>query len=93
MRSGRSSGWTVSVPSQVRKALKRLPRDIAAKLLESAEALERDLLPLGVEKIHGLADTYRIWFGSYRIVYTLDHPRRAILVLRIAHRKDVYRNL
>ena len=93
MTSARSSVWTVSVHRSARKALRKLPRPLAAKLLATAESLERNPFPPGVEPIHGSVDTYRIWFGAYRIVYSLDHDGHRILVTRIAHRKDVYRNL
>lgn len=45
----------------------------------------------GVEKLVGLDDTYRVRVGDYRILYEIDDGVLLILVVRIGHRRDVYR--
>ncbi len=47
--------------------------------------------PKGVKKLSGLDDLYRIRVGDYRIVYQIHDDRLIVLVVRIGHRKDVYR--
>jgi mRNA interferase RelE/StbE len=47
--------------------------------------------PMGVEKLEGEDDLYRVRVGDYRVVFTISDERLIVLVVRIAHRKDVYR--
>ena len=54
-------------------------------------ALQNDPRPPGVKKIQGAANLRRLRVADYRIVYEIHHRDIVIVVLRIAHRKDVYR--
>jgi mRNA interferase RelE/StbE len=47
--------------------------------------------PHGFEKLAGTKNTYRVRQGYYRIVYDVEDARVVVLVLKVAHRKDVYR--
>lgn len=49
--------------------------------------------PPGARKLAGEDSFYRVREGDYRIVYAIEDDRLIILVLRIGHRSDVYRNL
>jgi mRNA interferase RelE/StbE len=48
--------------------------------------------PHGSTKLAGRSD-YRVRVGDWRIVYEVDDERRRVVVIRIAHRSDVYRRL
>jgi mRNA interferase RelE/StbE len=45
----------------------------------------------GVRKLSGVDKTYRIRIGDYRVVYEVSDEVLLVLVIRVAHRKDVYR--
>jgi mRNA interferase RelE/StbE len=47
--------------------------------------------PPGVLKMSGADNLWRIRIGDYRVVYEIHDERLIVLVLRVAHRKDVYR--
>lgn len=47
--------------------------------------------PTGCEKLEAKEDKYRLRQGRYRVVYSIDDQRRLIIVIKIGHRKDVYR--
>ena len=55
------------------------------------DALAANPRPRGVKKLTGLDDLYRIRVADYRIVYQIQDDRLIVLVVRIGHRKDVYR--
>ena len=44
-----------------------------------------------MEKLSGTAEKYRVRQGDYRIVYELDEKAGSVLIVKIGHRKDVYR--
>jgi mRNA interferase RelE/StbE len=66
---------------------KRDRQRIVARIL----ALAEDPRPDGCEKLVGESDRYRVRIGRYRVVYSIDDDELVVLVVRVAHRKDVYR--
>jgi mRNA interferase RelE/StbE len=47
--------------------------------------------PFGCEKLSGRFDRYRVREGKYRIAYSIDDQDFLVDVVKIGHRKDVYR--
>lgn len=75
------------------KEIRRLPQIVVSRLRERIAALADDPRPAGVEKIQGYEDHYRIRIGNYRVVYEVADQVRIITIVRVGHRKDVYRRL
>lgn len=50
-----------------------------------------DPLPHGYKKMVGLEATYRIRVGNYRIIYNILNKELSVEIIRVGHRKDVYR--
>jgi mRNA interferase RelE/StbE len=46
-----------------------------------------------IKKLAGVEGLYRLCVGNYRIAYQIDNGRLVILVVEVAHRRDVYRGL
>lgn len=46
----------------------------------------------GCEKLAGYADRYRVRQGNYRVVYSIDDEALTVWVVKVGHRKDVYRS-
>ena len=82
-----SIGWKRSAV----KELRRLPKEVVTRVLEAVEGLRINPLPAGVRKLSGAEHTYRIREGSYRVIYSVYASRLIIEVIRVGHRKDVYR--
>lgn len=55
-------------------------------------ALAGDPRPVGSEKLSG-SDAYRLRVGDHRIVYRIDDTTRTVVLMRIRHRREVYRKL
>jgi len=77
-------------PSAYRE-FKKLSRDIQERIAEKMDSLARNPLPPASEKLTGKKNRYRLRTGDYRIVYEIRKERLLVLVVRIAHRRDVYR--
>jgi mRNA interferase RelE/StbE len=54
-------------------------------------SLEQNPRPPGVFKLSGRENQWRLRVGDYRIVYEIDDTAELVTVLRIAHRRQVYR--
>ena len=59
-------------------------------MVRRIQALGSEPRPPGCEKLAG-KEGYRVRQGDYRILYTLDDEQRALVVVKIGHRRDVYR--
>jgi mRNA interferase RelE/StbE len=66
---------------------KRDRQRIVARIL----ALAEEPRPVGCEKLAGVDDRYRVRVGSFRIVYSIADDELLVVVVRVAHRKDVYK--
>ncbi|QNJ57934.1 RelE-like toxin [Gordonia phage Hitter] len=85
------SGYGLRITTSAAKALMKLPRVEQKRIRSAIDALTADPRPHGVTKLSGSTDSYRIRIGNYRVVYTIDDGELVIVVVRIAHRKEVYR--
>ena len=61
------------------------------RIVASIQSLARDPRPAGCQKLSGEPDRYRLRVGRYRIVYSVGDSELVVVVVRVGHRKDVYR--
>ncbi len=61
------------------------------RIVERIGALAHDPRPRGCEKLAGRNDRLRIRQGDYRVIYAVDDGKRVVTIVKIGHRKDVYR--
>lgn len=73
------------------KDIDRLRADVAARIVAALRALEEDGRPKGVTKLGGHEFTHRLRVGDYRITYDVNDFAREVVVLRVRHRRDIYR--
>jgi mRNA interferase RelE/StbE len=74
----------------VAKDLRDIPKQDVARILERIDALAEDPRPPGSEKLSAQA-RYRIRQGVYRILYEIEDGRLVIVVVKVGHRREVYR--
>lgn len=75
------------------KNLDRFPRKVRARILDAIDELREDPRPPGCMKLKGDDDLWRIRVGDYRVIYTICDEELIVLVVRVAHRKDVYKGM
>lgn len=73
----------------IRAQTKKVQRQLAGKL----RRLKDNPRPMDCKKIKGATNIYRLRSGVYRIVYQVFDDRILVIVIRIGHRKDVYKRL
>ena len=76
------------------KEYKLLPKSVRLRVDQALEILSIDPLSevLRFKKIRGKENHYRIRVGDYRIIYSPQTTTLIVRVIRIGHRKDVYRH-
>ncbi len=83
--------YTVVVEKAVSRQIRRLPKEFHARIYSHLFALENDPRPPGCLKLQGEENVYRIRVGDYRILYEVRDEVLLVLVVKVAHRSDVYR--
>ena len=74
----------------VLKQLQRLPRAELERALGVIVALSHDPRPPGAKKLIGEASDWRVRFGQYRVVYSVDDTAGEVTVFVVAKRSDAY---
>lgn len=64
---------------------------MAARIAATIDALAGDPRPSGCRKLAGTDRLYRVRVGDYRVVYEIHDDRLLVLVIKLGHRREVYR--
>jgi mRNA interferase RelE/StbE len=75
------------------RSFRRLPRDVQVRVSRKISALASEPRPPGSRKLHGTADLWRIRVGPYRVLYQIQDAVLLVVLIEVAHRREVYRNL
>ena len=85
--------YRIEVAPEVVDALRSLPKKVHRQIARWIDALAEDPRPAGCKKLSGEEDLYRLRSGVYRILYQVREKALVVLVLRIGHRREIYRRL
>lgn len=82
--------YRIIIEDSVFKILKKIHPSARTLILETIKQLGENPRPHGCKKLKG-TEAYRVRYGDYRIVYTINDKEILITVVKIGHRKDVYK--
>lgn len=85
--------YSITYKPSAAKSLRKIDRQHQQAIITAIDALAHQPRPDGVKKLQGGEGEYRLRVGSYRIIYDIKDHELVILVLRLGHRKDIYRKL
>jgi len=83
--------YDVQVLPSAERELERIPAGESGRVLMRIELLATQPRPVGVQKLRGSKDRFRIRQGRYRILYRIDDAAKQVVVYAVGDRKDVYR--
>ena len=84
--------YIIKYSKQVNKQIEALPKRIRETITEKIEKLAiSPQQSQNVKALQGEDYLYRLRVGDYRVIYRLEHGELVVLVLKVQHRKDVYR--
>jgi mRNA interferase RelE/StbE len=70
--------------------MRRIPNRDLHRILATIDSLSEEPRPSGVEKLSG-QEKYRVRQGNYRIIYEINDKEVIVVVVKVGHRKNVYR--
>ena len=81
--------YRIVIKKSAAKEIEALPQKDRLRVIERIRALAEDPRPSGCKKL-SRQEKYRVRQGRYRILYQIEDGELLVIVVRVAHRKDVY---
>ena len=83
--------YVIETSENLEKQLKKIPRKDLIRIRDKIRSLANNPRQDGSEKIDD--NLYRIRQGNYRILYSIFEKKLVVLIIKVAHRREVYRDL
>ncbi|MGH7966644.1 MAG: type II toxin-antitoxin system RelE family toxin [Candidatus Binatia bacterium] len=83
--------YTVELSNRAKRDLASLSAELQTRIIKALRTLETNPRPSGIEKLKGENNAYRLRVGDYRILYEVYDKVLLVLVVKIGHRREVYR--
>jgi mRNA interferase RelE/StbE len=84
------ASYRIVFKQSVAKDLRPILKKDIQRILKRIDGLADDPRPAGAEKLSG-DEKYRIRQGNYRILYTIEDEIITVTIVKVGHRRDVYR--
>jgi len=83
--------YSVILSPRVQKSIRGVPDAYVSKIHKALASLSDNPRPFGCLKLSGIENLYRIRVGVYRVVYSIEDDILVVEVIKIDHRRDVYK--
>ena len=83
--------YQVELSNRAKRDLAALAPDLQPRIVKALRTVEANPRPSGIEKLKGEENVYRLRVGDYRILYEIHDNQLLVLVIKIGHRREVYR--
>ena len=84
------AGYKIFFKKSVWKDFESIPKKELNRILQKIESLSENPRPSGSQKLSG-QERFRIRQGRYRIIYSIQEEELTVWVVKVGHRKGVYR--
>jgi mRNA interferase RelE/StbE len=85
-----TDSYSLKIKRSAEKELRAVPKKDLPRVIERIQSLAVNPRAPGHQKLSG-HDQYRIRQGDYRILYTINDTDRVVEIIKIGHRREVYR--
>jgi mRNA interferase RelE/StbE len=87
------ASFRIEVSATAEKQIRKLRRADQVRVLRAIQSLAAEPTPPGSRKVRGYDDVFRIRVGTYRVLYRVAGRRLLIIILKVGHRREIYRSL
>jgi mRNA interferase RelE/StbE len=87
--------WKVELTATARKQIKELDKPVSRRILKFIKerlGLLDDPRHLGARLQGTLSEFWKYRVGDYRLICSIEHARLVVVVLRVGHRREVYKH-
>ena len=85
------ANYNIEISATAERQLRKINKQDQLRVLRTIQSLAQMPYPKGCRKLRGYKSIYRIREGNYRVIYSVETKRLLIVVIKVGHRKDVYR--
>jgi len=85
------ASYKILIKPSAAKEIEFAPKKDRLRIIKRIQDLSSDPRPPGCEKLSGYDDKYRVRQGTYRIVYSVSDASLVVCVVKVGHRKEIYR--
>ena len=82
--------YRVSLAPSAARELRKFDPDVRRRIQAALDLLATEPRPPAATQLVGGSGEWRVRTGNYRIVYEINDDQLLVLVLRMAHRREVY---
>ncbi|HOC67862.1 MAG: mRNA interferase RelE [Candidatus Hydrogenedentes bacterium ADurb.Bin101] len=82
--------YSIEFSRRAARQIDELEATLRIRVIKKIEALSDNPRPLGVQKLVGSENDYRIRIGDYRVVYEIRDSVLVVIVIKVTHRRQVY---
>ena len=86
------ASYKILIKPSAAQEIEAAPKKDRLRIVKRIQGLSYDPRPTGCEKLSG-KDKYRVRQGRYRIVYSISDVELTVVVVKVGHRREVYRQL
>ena len=83
--------YKIEISATAEKQIRKLDKAQQTRVLRAVKSLSLEPRPPGTRKLRGYEDVYRIRVGTHRVLYSIESRRLLVIVLKVGHRRNVYR--
>jgi mRNA interferase RelE/StbE len=83
--------YHVNLAPKAQREFRKLTPEIQRRLDPAIQALRQNPRPPDCVKLSGKESLWRIRVGDYRVVYQIQDERLLVLVIKLGHRREIYR--
>jgi mRNA interferase RelE/StbE len=83
--------YSIQFTPHAQRDFAALERGAQQRLRRRIDRLAEDPFPAGARKLHAEEPFYRIRVGDYRVIYEVGTDQLVVIVVKIGHRREVYR--
>jgi len=83
--------YRIIIKKNAFRAIEKLPIEQIESIYNKVMSLSENPRPNGCKKLKGFENVYRIRLGIYRIIYSIFDKKLIVEIIKVAHRKDVYK--
>jgi len=83
--------YEILLARQAERELRKLPAEVFQRIIRHIRELSRIPRPPGCRKLTDAGGDYRLRVGEYRVLYEIDDAARQVRILRVGHRREIYR--
>lgn len=83
--------YKITLKKSAQKELTKLDRKIAERILTHVYLLAGNPYPPNAKQLVGMEHSFRLRVGDWRVIYTVENEQLVIEIIRIGHRREVYR--